>query len=138
MMRRDLCSIGPRWVASLAAAATSVACASGPDTHISGPELAALIDQGAAPPIVDVRTQGEYESGHVPGAIHLPFLSSFTRADEIEAPHDLPIVVYCAHGPRAGIAKLGLSSAGFERILYLKGHMTAWKEAGLPMEAEQP
>jgi len=137
-MRRDPCSTRPCWIVSLAAAATSVACASGPDTHISGPELAALIDRGAAPPIVDVRTRGEYESGHVPGALHLPFLSSFTRADEIEAPRELPIVVYCAHGPRAGIAKLGLSSAGFERILYLEGHMTAWKEAGLPMEEELP
>ena len=36
-------------------------------------QLLAGIKQGTAPVIVDVRTQGEYESGHVPGARHLPF-----------------------------------------------------------------
>jgi rhodanese-related sulfurtransferase len=116
-------------------AALAVGC-TGPDTHIAGPELVALIDAGTPPPIVDVRSRGEYESGHVPGALHVPFLATFTRGDEIESPRDAAIVVYCEHGPRAGMGKLGLSSAGFERILYLEGHMSGWKEAGLPIEVE--
>jgi rhodanese-related sulfurtransferase len=120
------------------AGCATLACASGSETHISGPELLARIDAGTAPPIIDVRTRGEYESGHVPGAIHVPFLATFTRGDEIEAPRDAPIVVYCEHGPRAGVGKLGLSSAGFERILYLEGHMSGWKKAGLPIEVEPP
>ena len=49
------------------------ACAGDGSTHMAPDELLASIDNGTAPVIVDVRTQGEYDFGHVPGAIHLPF-----------------------------------------------------------------
>lgn len=97
-------------------------------------ELLASIETGTAPVIVDVRTQGEYDSGHVPGAIHLPFYSVWTNHAQIDASKGKPVVVYCEHGPRAGIAKFGLWTVGFEKILYLDGHMAAWKERGLPIE----
>ena len=135
-MRGHRKRIGAGWVGAIAVAAGATACTSGPDTHISGEELDALIRSGAAPPIVDVRSRGEYESGHVPGALHVPFLATFTRGDELQAPRDSAIVVYCEHGPRAGVGKLGLSGAGFEEILYLEGHMSGWKAAGLPIEVE--
>jgi rhodanese-related sulfurtransferase len=43
-------------------------------------------------------------------------------------------VLYCAHGPRAGIAKFALKLSGFDNIVYLEGHMSAWKAAKLPVE----
>ena len=103
-------------------------------THIPAAELNRLIQSGNAPTIIDVRSSREYRSGHVPGAIHLPFWQAFWRADAIDHPGDELVVVYCAHGPRAGIGKLALSSKGFSRIVYLQGHMSGWYEAGLPVE----
>lgn len=107
-------------------------------THMDPAELLRLVEAGEAPTIVDVRSRGEFERGHVPGALHIPFYSAWSRGSEIPTPPQEAIVVYCEHGPRAGLAKAGFRLAGFERVLYLKGHMTGWKKAGLPQEATEP
>ncbi|MGD9850761.1 MAG: rhodanese-like domain-containing protein [Nitrospirales bacterium] len=97
-------------------------------------QLLAAIKQGTAPVIVDVRTQGEYESGHVPGARHLPFYAMWSRYDEIKAKPDDPVVVYCEHGPRAWIGKFALWTVGYTNVAYLDGHMSGWKQRDLPTE----
>ena len=86
-------------------------CASGsmPD-RVTPAVLLAAIDGGVAPIIVDVRTRREYEAGHVPGAIHVPFYTLLVRQDDIPGPRERPVVVYCEHGPRAGVARLALES----------------------------
>jgi rhodanese-related sulfurtransferase len=101
-------------------------------------ELLEMIEEGRAPTIVDVRTRGEFEKGHIPGAIHMPFWAVLGRASQIPTPHTEPIVIYCEHGPRAGMAKLGFRMRGFDQVVYLEGHMTAWKEASLPQEVTEP
>ena len=106
-------------------------------THISAIELEQLIRQGTAPTIIDVRSSREYQAGHVPGAIHIPFWSALFRVNEIGAPKDEPVVVYCAHGPRAGFGKFALIRAGFTQVLYLDGHMSGWNKTGLPAEKGQ-
>lgn len=123
---------------ALLAISTTVSVATAADavdrTHISATELEQLINQGRAPTIIDVRSSYEYRAGHIPGAIHIPFWSALFRVDEINAPKDEPIVVYCAHGPRAGLGKFALTRAGYTEVLYLDGHMTGWHKAGLPVE----
>ncbi len=111
-----------------------VSCTGNGSHHISQEALLTSIEKGTAPTIIDVRSQSEYESGHVPGAIHLPFYSLWTRQSEIGSLKKEQVVLYCEHGPRAGIAKFELWTAGFEKILYLEGHMSGWKERKLPME----
>jgi len=95
--------------------------------------LLAAIQQGKAPVVVDVRSKAEYQAGHVPGAIHIPFWSAFTTDKLMQVEKDKLVVLYCAHGPRAGVAKLALSWKGFDDLRYLAGHMTAWDNAGLPV-----
>jgi len=103
-------------------------------------QLLTAIQKNPAPVIVDVRSQSEYESGHVPGAMHLPFYAMWSRHAEMKAKPENPIVLYCEHGPRAGIAKFALWTMGYTNIVYLDGHMSDWKERGLPMEklSEEP
>ncbi|MCB9897447.1 MAG: rhodanese-like domain-containing protein [Planctomycetes bacterium] len=92
---------------------------------------------GARPPlVVDVRSQGEYDAGHVPGALHVDFWTSGSEADRIaQLAGDRPIVVTCEHGPRACVAGSLLALEGVE-VEYLAGHMSAWKRAGLPTTRE--
>ena len=97
-------------------------------------ELLQQIKSGQPPIILDVRSAWEYEKGHVPGAIHLPFYSAYFRRNEINADHDRPVVVYCEHGPRAGIAAFALRLSGFKRVVYLQGHMSRWRARGLPLD----
>ena len=62
-------------------------CASGAVTDRVTPQaLLAAIDAGTAPVIVDVRTRREYEAGHVPGAIHVPFYTLLVRQDDVPGP----------------------------------------------------
>lgn len=84
--------------------------------------------------ILDVRSRREYDSGHVPGARHLPYWAALTRASSLGIPRDTPLTVYCGHGPRARIAKALLRLRGFRRVSLLAGHMRAWKKAGRPLE----
>ncbi len=110
-------------------------CASGamPD-RVTQQALLAAIDAGTAPVIVDVRTRREYEAGHVPGAIHVPFYTLLVRQDDIPGPRERPVVVYCEHGPRAGVARLALRLTGFTDVRYLDGQMAGWKAQGLRRE----
>jgi hydroxyacylglutathione hydrolase len=119
----------------LAAAASLLLAAGCSAQTISRSELAAKLESGAAPVVVDVRSAREFDAGRIPGAIHLPYQSALARADEIPAPKSASIVLYCEHGPRASIARAELRSRGFENVLLLEGHMSGWREAGLPIEA---
>ena len=106
-------------------------------SHIARPELARRIEQGSPPPIVDVRTAGEYAESHVRGAVHIPFYSVLWHKPDWPEPETEgePLVVYCEHGPRAGLARVGLFMGGAGKVLFLDGHMTAWKADGLPVES---
>ena len=117
----------------LALGVTACATAGG-SGRIEPRALLTQIDDGTAPVVVDVRTRREYDAGHVPGAIHVPFYSLLASQDEVAVSHERTVVVYCEHGPRAGIAKLALWLHGYRDVRYLDGHMSAWKARGLPVQ----
>ena len=108
--------------------------------HISRQDLMARIESGSPPPIVDVRSGSEFAASHVPGAVHVSFYSLHFRLDELPEVRgdEQPTVVYCEHGPRAGMARAQLWLAGAGPVLFMEGHMTAWKEDGLPVETGDP
>jgi len=113
---------------------TLAACSIGSSPAVPRSELAREIEAGRAPLVLDVRSDSEYAEGHVPGARHIPFLDVDERHAELGVAKDEPIVVYCAHGPRAAWAARSLRDAGYTDVVYLEGHMTSWEEAGLPVE----
>ncbi len=117
-------------------AAGVLACSFGSSPVVSREMLAHQIESGTAPVVLDVRSESEYESGHVPGAIHIPFQSVAFRHEEISLDKEQPIVVYCAHGPRAAWAGRALRNAGYTNVVYLEGHMASWEEDGLPQESK--
>jgi rhodanese-related sulfurtransferase len=94
--------------------------------------LIAQIDAGTAPTILDVRSRREFVGGHVPGALHFPFWTMLFRAARI--PRAEPVVVYCGHGPRAHLAAAAMRLYGFQRVIYLDGHMSQWRKEGLRQE----
>jgi rhodanese-related sulfurtransferase/sugar phosphate permease len=104
------------------------------DARISSSELLAQIVSGLSPLILDVRSKREYEDGHVPGAVHLPFWASPGRSSALGKASDAPLVVYCGHGPRARLSAARLRRHGFSRVVLLAGHWSAWRKQGLPVE----
>jgi rhodanese-related sulfurtransferase len=121
----------------LAGAALTVAAA-GCATGITRDDLLQLMQEGNAPLLVDVRSQGEYDRDHVPGAIHIPFFSVVSGLRVQGYPKTEPVVLYCEHGPRSGIASLSLSLFGYEKIYSLDGHMKGWRANGYPLEMPSP
>ncbi|MAE96701.1 MAG: sulfurtransferase [Deltaproteobacteria bacterium] len=99
---------------------------------ISIADLHAQREAGAAPAVIDVRTAGEYASGHIPGAINIPFDEVAERIGEVEAPHG--VALYCMVGPRALKGESALLAAGYETVFHIEGGLAAWQAAGLPVE----
>lgn len=91
--------------------------------------------QSQTPPLIlDVRTPAEYASGHVPGAVNIPHGEVAARSDEIAAHREREVIVYCERGGRAAKASDALAAAGFTQLRHLAGDMSAWRDAGLPIE----
>jgi rhodanese-related sulfurtransferase len=125
-----------RAAAILGALALASACsdaASAPE--ISGAELAARLEAGRAPIVLDVRTPEEYASGRVPGALNIPHTELGARLGELGPDaRDQEIVVYCERGPRAAQAEALLHERGYARIVHLEGDMSAWRAEDRPCE----
>jgi rhodanese-related sulfurtransferase len=109
---------------------TATGCA----TAITRDDLLMQLQKGTAPLIVDVRSQSEYDRDHIPGAIHIAFYRIGSGLREIGCSKKDPIVLYCEHGPRAGIAGFRLFLSGYEKVYSLDGHMKGWRQARFPIE----
>ena len=77
-----------------------------------------LVKNGAL--LVDVRTPGEYQTGHIEGAINIPVSEVESRLKEF-GDKEQNIVVYCRSGARSGRARSMLLSQGFKKVYNLGG-----------------
>jgi rhodanese-related sulfurtransferase len=102
---------------------------------IAPSELEARRASGTAPVVIDVRTSAEFEAGHIPGALNIPFDEVAARISEIDAPNG--VALYCMMGPRARKGESALLRAGYESVLHLEGGLQAWQAAGLPVERKE-
>jgi phage shock protein E len=78
--------------------------------HVERAEAHRLVAEGAT--LLDVRTPGEYQAGHVEGARNIPVQELAARMSEV--PRDHPIVVYCQSGGRSAQATAMLVAAGYD------------------------
>jgi len=101
--------------------------------NISQDELQTLMKSENKPLLIDVRTEGEYASGHVPNAINIPHKDLEQRLAELSGVKSSQVVLYCRSGTRAGIAKNILAKNGFTKLDHLSGDYIAWNKKGLPL-----
>jgi rhodanese-related sulfurtransferase len=75
--------------------------------------------------VLDVRSRGEYASGHVPGALNIPHTELRSRLDEVtEAAAGRPVRALCGSGVRSHIAHRVLAQAGFDSASLSGGMLT--------------
>ena len=84
--------------------------------------------------LLDVRTQAEYDSGHILNAINISHEQILEDPELLAEYKDSQMVVFCRSGGRAGKVIQLLESIGFEDIIDIDGDMLAWSEAGYRME----
>jgi hydroxyacylglutathione hydrolase len=85
--------------------------------------------------VLDVRGEGEWLGGHLPGALNVPVASLDERMNEI--PRDRPVIVHCQTGSRAAIPASLLRARGFTDVRYFPGGFAEWHAAGQPEETSQ-
>jgi rhodanese-related sulfurtransferase len=74
-------------------------------------DYAALVKNGAL--IIDVRTPGEFKSGHIKGSINIPLDDIRNKTEELKKKNKV-IITCCRSGNRSGSAQSILQSAGIE------------------------
>jgi rhodanese-related sulfurtransferase len=97
---------------------------------LAAEELAELLGVRADVRLLDVRTPGEYESRHIPGAYNVPLDTLHEHAAEIRATVDVPVVLICQSGNRAQRAEAALKDCTMTNLHVLEGGMNSWIGAG--------
>jgi rhodanese-related sulfurtransferase len=84
--------------------------------------------------VIDVRDTGEYETGHIAGSRHVPEKQLAERLKELEKFKGRPLIVVCRSGMRSDAAVPVLRDNGFNEVVNLRGGLSAWEQAGMPLE----
>lgn len=104
-------------------------------TTVNAAEAKALFDQGAL--FIDSRGDADWETGRVPGAVHLSLNGDLTEASLSEvAKKDETVVVYC-NGIKCGVSGKFCAKAvawGYTDVRYFREGFPGWEAAGYPVE----
>lgn len=101
-------------------------------------DAAELVSKGV--PLVDVRELGEWQSGHVPKAIHIPLgdlrrigVEGLLKRVGKLGP-DRPCLFICQSGMRSAMACQNVSAGLGKLAINVTGGMIAWRRAGLDLK----
>ncbi len=84
--------------------------------QITAEEAKKIMDSGEECVILDVREQNEFDAGHIPGAILIPYTEIDQKAEEMLPDKDKQILVYCRSGRRSKIAAESLAKLGYTDV----------------------
>lgn len=98
---------------------------------ISPAEAVQLANGGAL--VVDVRDAKDFEAGHIIDARHVQPAEVATRAESFKKFKEKPVIVYCENGFASAGAARALRTAGFAKVVTLRGGLTNWRQENLPL-----
>ena len=84
--------------------------------NITAQQAKQIMDSQKGYIILDTRTQEEYEEGHIPGAILIPYDQILQKAEGVLMDKDQLILVYCRSGRRSKLASEDLVKLGYTNI----------------------
>ncbi len=90
-----------------------------------------LINEGAL--LIDVRTQAEFDAGHILDARHVPQDQVASSGESLKKYKDKVVIACCESGMRSGAAARVLQAQGFGKVVNLKGGLQAWRAENLPL-----
>jgi rhodanese-related sulfurtransferase len=97
--------------------------------EVGAAEAKQIIDSGSQ--LIDVRTDVEFDAGHIPGARHIPLADMQREAATLD--QGKPVVLYCRSGNRSGPAAEAFAASGWDAHS-IEGGLIAWNEAGFELE----
>ena len=84
--------------------------------NITAQQAKEIMDTEKGYVILDTRTQEEYDEGHIPGAILIPYDEILEKAESVLTEKDQLILVYCRSGRRSKLASEDLVKLGYTNI----------------------
>jgi rhodanese-related sulfurtransferase len=100
-------------------------------THVEPQEAVRLINNDAV--VIDIRSPEAFAKGHIVNARNIPFDELDASQEKISKLASKPILAVCDAGMSTTRAVNSLRKTGLESVYGLKGGITAWKEASLPL-----
>lgn len=91
-----------------------------------------LIASNKALIILDVRTQSEYDAGHLKNALLIDYRKSDFEMKLSELKRTRPYLIYCARGRRSSSTLALMDSLGFTSVYNMIGGYNAWVSQGRP------
>jgi hydroxyacylglutathione hydrolase len=90
-------------------------------------------DDGAGPQVLDVRERTEWDAGHIPGSLHVPYHDLHALPNGLDP--DRPVAAICASGQRSAVAASLLQREGAAHVIHVvDGGVGTWAAAGWPVE----
>lgn len=83
--------------------------------------------------VLDVRTPGEFEDGHIEGAVNIDLSSGGFKTELQGLDKKKTYFVYCRTGRRSAEAVKMMREQGFNNIVQMQGDIVEWKSAKLPL-----
>jgi rhodanese-related sulfurtransferase len=119
-------------VLALAVVAYEISRARSGGQAVGPAEAVRLLNQGAV--LVDVRSQAEFDGGHILDARHVPQDQVAAQAaDTLKRFKEKVVLVCCETGLRSQAAARVLQSQGFTKVVNLRGGLQAWRTENLPL-----
>ncbi len=84
--------------------------------QITSEDAKKIMDSSEEYIILDTREQDEFDEGHIPGALLIPYTQIENKAEELLPDKDKLILVYCRSGRRSKIAAESLSQLGYTNV----------------------
>jgi len=103
--------------------------------YVEAAEARELIINDPAIVVLDVRTKGEFNRGHIEGAILNNYFSLNFKKRLRRLERDKHYIVHCKSGHRSQSAVKRMIKEGFTHITHLDGGYDAWRK--LPAKAEK-
>jgi rhodanese-related sulfurtransferase len=116
---------------ALAVLAYEASRARGGGQSVGPMDAVRLMNQGAV--LVDVRSQAEFDSGHIIDARHVPQDQLAGSTEALKKYKDKVVIACCESGMRSGAAARVLQAQGFTKVVNLKGGLQAWRAENLPL-----
>jgi thioredoxin len=124
-------------IASLQLVFVLLSCNAQVKTDLTATEFEKGISNKDSIQILDVRTPGEYEGGHIKGAL----LADWNNREEFKrriqfVDKNKPVYVYCLAGGRSAAAAKEMRANGYEKVYELSGGINAWKADNKPLQGK--
>ncbi len=102
--------------------------------QVTPQQLAERLAGGSRTPVLDVRGNPAWATGHIAGATHVIGGHVQDRLEEVPAPGDEALAVVCNTGFQSTVIASVLERAGRGDVVNVTGGMTAWRAADLPLD----